>query len=192
MNQEDLRIDEYFDSAVMPFGMKITHLPTNLHVQGNCKHETSKMNMQRTLMDTLAIFVGQAEGKQDAGTKRKVQADNEALRIEVAELREMVRQLVGKSPVTRASTPAPAKPKRRGKSKGWSEERRQAASERMRERQAKKKADTPLGAKTEEELLREQMRPPTDAPQRLPKAHQSHGSVVAVVSPESQARGYRP
>ncbi len=198
MELQDIRIDEYFDSPVMPFGMKITHLPTGLHVMGNCKHESSKMNLQRQLTDQLGIFVAQAEGK-DASLRRKSAAerDNEMLRDQLSAMQAQIDRLSGRKPAkpepVAAPVPTKRKPKKKGKG-GWSEERRAAAAERMRQMQAEKhgKVATPAGAKTEAQLLAEQMRPPTDAPRPLPKAHASRGSTVAVVSPESQARGYRP
>src|ERR1700751_5676206 len=195
MNLDDINISEYFDSAIMPFGMKITHLPTGLSVRGNCKHEQSKLNLQKTLMDTLSIFVSQAEGE-DASLRRKSAAEieNEDLRARLARLEAMLIRGDAKP----AEEPAPkrgrlAKVKEPKESKpGWTPERRAAAAERMKARQAAKygnvprettdpaspKVDTPLGPMTEQEFIRRAMRPATDPPQQLPKAHASHGSTV--------------
>jgi hypothetical protein len=198
MNLDDINISEYFDSPIMPYGMKITHLPTGLSVRGNCKHEQSKLNMQRTLVDTLGIFVSEAESR-DASLKRKsaMEVENEELRARLARLEEMVMRAdnTGSLPVPgqpeSLTQPAPkkrgrpakeAKPEKKG---GWTPERRAAAAERMKARQAAKHApagpvvDTPMGPMTEEELIRKTMRAPTEPPQRLPKAHTSHGSTVA-------------
>src|SRR5882757_7159352 len=72
----------------------------------------------------------------------------------------------------------PAKAKKTKKTKGgWTPERRAAASARMAKQQAAKKAAEP--EPDEAELLRQQMRPPTDAPAVLPKVHQSRGGTVA-------------
>lgn len=203
MEQEDVRIDEFFDSKIMPYGMKLTHLPTGLMVQGNCKNESSVQRLQTTLMDQLAIFVGQAEG-QDRKHKRFGEAtENNILRAQVEAMAEQIAKLMAavNMPVPQ---PKPAKmtfvPK---KAKGWTAKRRAKQEATIAARKAGKEvkrilarkakvADTPAGEKTEEELLAEQMRPPTDIPRALPKDHISHGSTVARVSPESQARGYKP
>ena len=210
MNLDDLLISEYFDSSIMPYGMKITHIPTGLSVMGNCKHEQSKLNLQRTLTDTLGLFVTEAESK-DASLKRKsaMEVQNEQLKAQLAEMKanierlmeqagrdsQVVRQRPHKAPSV-GSTPTPATKSKRG----WSPEQRAAAAQRMKDRQAaryglkkpEQKVDTPAGEKTEEELIREQMRTPNQRPQRLPKAHESHGGTVVQVSPEAQARGFKP
>src|SRR5271169_1155924 len=187
MNLEDVNKSEYFDSAIMPYGMKLTHLPTGLSVRGNCKHEQSKLNMERTLMDTLGIFVTQAES-QDASLKRKSKAEqeNEALRSQLEQMQIQLDNLAGAlagkvngTPVKSEPKPKAAKPKNKG---GWTPERRaqQAATIAARKQAAEPKMiDTPTGPMTEEQLMRQTLRPPTEAPQRLPKAHTSHGATVA-------------
>jgi hypothetical protein len=202
MNLDDINISEYFDSAIMPFGMKITHLPTGLSVRGNCKHEQSKLNLQKTLMDTLSIFVSQAEGE-DASLRRKSAAEieNEELRARLARLEAMVIRGETKpepvAPAPKRGRPAKVKQPKEFKP-GWTPERRAAASERMKARQAAKygnvprettaepaapKVDTPLGPMTEQEFIRRAMRPATDPPQQLPKTHISHGSTVVKKDP---------
>jgi hypothetical protein len=210
MQLDDINISEYFDSAIMPYGMKITHLPTGLSVRGNCKHEQSKLNLQKTLMDTLSIFVAQAEGE-NSNLRRKSAAEieNEELRARVARMEAIMQKFPGleaqpysKSQVKRieAQAEVATAPKRGRLSKtpkpkeaaaGWTPERRAAAAQRMKDRQAAKyglnppaepepapKIDTPMGVMTEQEFIRKAMRPATDPPQKLPKAHDSHGQTV--------------
>jgi hypothetical protein len=205
MQLDDINISEYFDSAIMPYGMKITHLPTGLSVRGNCKHEQSKLNLQKTLMDTLSIFVAQAEGE-NSNLRRKSAAEieNEELKARLARLEAMIirggERVPAPKPQNKPQQSAPLineqpipkrgrlskTPKPKEAAAGWTPERRAAAAQRMKDRQAAKyglnptapKIDTPLGEMTEEQLLRQTMRPPTEPPQRLPKAHQSHGGTV--------------
>jgi|ERR1700756_583412 len=210
MNLEDITKSEYFDSPIMPYGMKITHMPTGLSVQGNCKHEQSKLAMERVLIDTLGIFVAQAES-QDASLIRKSRAEreNDELRSRLARLEAA---LAGSSPLQNKAVQAGAEDRKgpgtrkerhtaRGKKGGaWTPERRAAAAARMKERQAKKYGrkepeptiDTPQGEMTQEEFIKRALRPGTDRPQPLPKAHQSHGTTVVKVSEESLAKGFRP
>jgi hypothetical protein len=202
MNLEDISKSEFFDSPIMPYGMRITHMPTGLSVQGNCKHEQSKLGMERTLIDMLGIFVAQAES-QDASLKRKsrVEQENDELRARLARLEEMVAgpPKVTVGDIIESAQRVLAKGGKRAKG-GWTPERRAAAAERMKARQAKKYGkdevkpviDTPQGEMTQEQFIRQALRPATDAPQRLPKAHQSHGTTVVKVSEESIARGFKP
>jgi hypothetical protein len=206
MQLDDINISEYFDSAIMPYGMKITHLPTGLSVRGNCKHEQSKLNLQKTLMDTLSIFVAQAEGE-NSNLRRKSAAEieNEELKARLARLEAMIMRggdiAPDKPPTPRQPglivQPAPKRgrlsktPKPKEAAAGWTPERRAAAAQRMKDRQAAKygltppaepepapKIDTPMGVMTEQEFIRKAMRPATDPPQKLPKAHDSHGQTV--------------
>jgi hypothetical protein len=210
MQLDDINISEYFDSAIMPYGMKITHLPTGLSVRGNCKHEQSKLNLQKTLMDTLSIFVAQAEGD-NSNLRRKSAAEieNEELKARLARLEAMImrggERVPAPKPQNKPQQSAPiineqSIPKRGRLSKtpkpkeaaaGWTPERRAAAAQRMKDRQAAKygltppaepepapKIDTPMGVMTEQEFIRKAMRPATDPPQKLPKAHDSHGQTV--------------
>jgi hypothetical protein len=195
MNMEDVRVDSYFDSKIMPYGMKCTHMPTGLSVTGNCKNEGSQNQLQRTLLDQLAIFVGQHEAKE--GITRRVgdQAENDMLRAQLAAMQEQIIQLIAKMPAdgTKIMAEQPSKsvakrlevqtepPKVR---KGWPKGKPRKAKTAQ--------ADTPTGEMTEAELIKQQMRPPTDRPVPLPKDHISHGSTVAKVSPELQAKGVRP
>jgi hypothetical protein len=184
MNMEDVRIDSYFDSKIMPYGMKCTHMPTGLSVTGNCKNEGSQNQLQRTLLDQLAIFVGQHEAKE--GITRRVgdQAENDMLRAQLAAMQEQIIQLIAKMPADGTKIMAEPKKAEPKKAKGWPK---------GKPRKAKTaKADTPTGEMTEAELIKQQMRPPTDRPVPLPKDHISHGSTVAKVSPELQAKGVRP
>lgn len=211
MQLDDINISEYFDSAIMPHGMKITHLPTGLSVMGNCKHEQSKLNLQKTLMDTLSIFVAQAEGE-NSNLRRKSAAEieNEELKARLARLEAMllgnsrpttelmISQIKQREVAAMDKLAAPPKrgrlsktPKPKEAAAGWTPERRAAAAQRMKDRQAAKygltppaepepapKIDTPMGVMTEQEFIRKAMRPATDPPQKLPKAHDSHGQTV--------------
>jgi hypothetical protein len=191
MNLEDITKSEYFDSAIMPYGMKITHLPTGLSVQGNCKHEQSKLQMERTLVDTLGIFVAQAES-QDASLKRKSKAEqeNDTLKATLAAMQAQLDRLT-------AMTNQPIvveKPKNGQESRAETKETPQPVVKK-RGRPAKAKpalVDTPQGPVSEEEFIKRALRPATDRPQPLPKAHQSHGATVVKVSDESMAKGFRP
>ncbi len=191
LSLEEVRVDEFFANSQMPHGIKLTHLPTGLQVEGNCRNETSKANLQTTLMNVLGQFVASSEwAKKSRAAPASSDDENAYLREQLRSMQAQLDRLIGnKDPgpkVQRIAKPTKAK-KAKG---GWTAERRAAASARMVKQQADKKAAEP--EPDEAELLRQQMRPPTDAPAVLPKVHQSHGSTVAVVSPESRARGYRP
>ena len=184
MNLEDITKSEYFDSPIMPYGMKITHMPTGLSVQGNCKHEQSKLGMERTLIDTLGIFVAQAES-QDASLKRKskTEQENDLLKSQLAAMQAQLDKLAGSLAPTSKSVVKRIEAQTNGKRRGRPPKAKA---------EAKPMVDTPQGPVPEEEFIRRALRPGTDRPQPLPKAHTSHGSTVAVVSEESQAKGYRP
>lgn len=183
MNLDDINVSEYFDSSVMPFGMCITHVPTGLSVKGNCKHEQSRLSMQRTLTDTLGILVSHHESETGITginvSRTKAEQENDQLRTQLMAMQEQIQGLLNASKATPAS-----KVQIEPTKKGWTPERREAAAKRMKERQAVKypkteaKVDAPTGDLTEAQLMQQVMRPPTDRPQRLPKAHQSHGSTV--------------
>jgi hypothetical protein len=198
MQLDDINISEYFDSAIMPYGMRLTHLPSGLSVAGNCKHEQSKLKLRDTLTNQLSIFVSQWEGEnKDHVRKSAAEIENEELRLRLARLESMLlgdKPQKAKDPEIAAMDKFPA-PKRGRlakvkpeKSSSWSPERRAAAAQRMKDRQAAKyglnppgeapKVDTPMGQMTEQEFVRRAMRPPTDPPQKLPKAHDAHGSTV--------------
>ena len=208
MQLDDINISEYFDSAIMPYGMRLTHLPSGLSVAGNCKHEQSKLKLRDTLTNQLSIFVSQWEGEnKDHVRKSAAEIENEELKVRLARLESLfigkdspgakaARPMVENEPdhpmvIKKRGRPAKAKPE---KSSSWSPERRAAAAQRMKDRQAAKyglnppadapKVDTPMGQMTEQEFVRRAMRPPTEPPQRLPKAHDSHGSTVVKKSPE--------
>jgi hypothetical protein len=212
MQLDDINISEYFDSAIMPYGMKITHLPTGLNVRGNCKHEQSKLNLQKTLMDTLSIFVAQVEGENVTlrrKSKSAAELENEELKARLARLEAALEKLAGgaahvvrkeelarsleRAAVSKAPKVRKVKPESvDGRAAAWTPERRVAAAQRMKDRQAAKygrskpesepepapKVDTPLGPMSEQEFVRRAMRPATDPPQRLPKSHESHGQTV--------------
>jgi hypothetical protein len=207
MQLDDINISEYFDSAIMPYGMRLTHLPSGLSVAGNCKHEQSKLKLRDTLTNQLSIFVSQWEGENKAHVRKSAaEIENEELKMRLARLEEMFMRGNGGAVGTTAlpepqAHPAPSKSivKRREaqKPKGthnWTPERRAAAAQRMKDRQAAKyglnppaespKVDTPMGQMTEQEFVRRAMRPPTEPPQKLPRAHDSHGSTVVKKSPD--------
>jgi hypothetical protein len=186
MNLEDVRVDEYYDSKVMPYGMTCTHVPTGLRVMGNCKNESSVMTLKRTLLDQLAIFVGQEEGRTGKVTASREAAENDSLRATIAQMQQQMAQMMsmlGQQPaVAKKVVPVPVAAV---KAKGWPKGK-------PRGKKAAKTIATPAGELTEAELIAQQMRPPTDVPVRLPQEHHSHGATVVKVSPELQAKGYRP
>lgn len=172
---EEVRVDEFFANSQMPHGIKLTHLPTGLQVEGNCRNEASKANLQTTLMNVLGQFVASSEWAKKSRTAPAGDDENAYLR---EQLRSMQAQLDRLSAPAVPKAQRVAKPTKAKKVKGgWTAERRAAASARMAKQQADKKAAEP--EPDEAELLRQQMRPPTDAPAVLPKVHQSRGGTVA-------------
>jgi hypothetical protein len=178
ISTQDLRIDEYFANPVMPFGMRITHVPSGIMVDGNCRVEQSKGNLHATLMHALNQMV--ADEIQPQATNGK----NDYLREQLLQMQAQLNSLLNASQDVITSPVAPPAPKRghpkatAGAGRGHhtvSPEVRQQLSESMKARHAAKKAQSDEEAR----LLAQQMRPPSDPPMELGKSHQSHGSVVA-------------
>lgn len=186
LTMDEIRIDTYFDSAIMPYGMKVTHLPTGITLAGNCKNENSQNTLQRQLLDALALAV-QTQAKEGPRHDDSLQAENEMLHRQLAAMQEQIRELARMQsradmrpdsvpkpavPVSPAATVAVPKLGGRGKYPRSEETKAKiAATLRARKAAAKEPSlDT---------LIKEQMRPPTDVPVPLPKAHQSRGRTVA-------------
>ncbi len=172
---QDIRVDEFFANPVMPFGMRITHVPSCITVEGNCRSEQGKGNLHATLMNALAQFV--ANETPQATNGNAAQAENDMLREQLLLMQEQINAMMARGaasePAPAPKKPAPAKAKGRKARKGWTEERRAAAADRMRAMVARR-VKTPAGEQTEAELLAQQMRPPTDAPMALPR-NPGHG-----------------
>lgn len=61
LSLEEVRIEETGGNAVMPHGMRISYAPDPmLYVVGNCRSETGRANLQRTLMEKLSEIVATA------------------------------------------------------------------------------------------------------------------------------------
>ena len=185
LSLEEVRVDQFYANASSPFGMKITHIPTGIQVEGNCKMEQSLGNVQATLMNTLGQFVASEQNKQPKATNGQragIESENAYLREQLLAMQAQLNELLAAPKpnaftnverAAKAQKPAKAAKKAKG---GWTAERREAAAARMRERQAAKKAEPEPDVQA---LLAQQMRPPTDAPAVLPKTHVSRGTTVA-------------
>jgi len=186
ISTQDIRVDEFFANPSMPYGIRITHMPSGIAVEGNCRTEAGKNNVHATLMNVLNQFI--ANETKAAGSNGDVEHENDLLREQLLMMQAQLNSLLEKAsdvsklkfnPRDVVSTPVEKPVKAtRGRPRGHHEvspEARQRLSEAMTARHAANRT-----AKEEEaKLLAQQMRPPTDAPMELPKSHQSHGSVVA-------------
>ena len=154
LDLEEVKIESFFFSSQMPYGMRVKHLPTGLEVVGNCKNETSQNSMQRTLLDALAMSVQKNMTDEQRALKQPMglQMANESLQAQLVAMQEQIRELIAK--------------------KDQPKERKKPG------RKPKAKASTPAGEKTEEQLIAEQMRPPSDPPMQMQHI-QSRGSTVA-------------
>ena len=174
LSLEEVRIDQFYANSSSPFGMKITHLPTGIQVEGNCKNEQSLGNVQNALMNALGQFVASDMAKRPKvnGVPAMVDSENAYLREQLLAMQAQLNALMSAERATKALKPAKAAKAKRGMSAA----NRKAASERMKARHAAKAPAEPEPA--EATLLAQQMRPPTDAPMDLPH-RQSKGSTVA-------------
>ena len=207
----EVHVAEEFGNTSMPHQMRITHLRTCCSVLGNCKNEDSKPKLKDTLMQALALQVMEYDRMHPTDPVPDEEDDDEeklAMREQLRFMRAQIDKLMGKAPAkaelkskaqpeAKASKRAAKKSKAKPAKGGWTPERREQAAERMRKMQAaKRESSTPAEpepvAPSEAELLRQQMRPPTEAPFVLPKDHRSKGGTVVKVSPEALAKGYRP
>jgi hypothetical protein len=177
ISDREIRVDEFFANPSMPHGIRITHMSSGIAVEGNCRTEAGKNNVHATLMQVLNQFV--ANETRTMSSNGDVEHENDLLREQLLMMQAQINSMLSKSsdvistPVQPPAPRAPAKGKRGHHN--VSPEARQRLSESMTARHAAKRAQQ----EQEEALLRQQMRPPTDAPVNLPKSHQSHGSVVA-------------
>src|ERR1700687_1423535 len=182
LSLEEVRIDQFYANSSSPFGMKITHLPTGIQVEGNCKNEQSLGNVQNALMNALGQFVANEMGKRPKVNGAPAADDENAyLREQLLAMQAQLNALMAAqqpNAFTNVERAAKAlKPAKAAKAKrGMSAANRKAASERMKARHAAKAPAEPEPA--EATLLAQQMRPPTDAPMDLPH-RQSKGSTVA-------------
>lgn len=196
----EVNVAEEFGNTSMPHQMRITHLRTYLSVTGNCKNEDSKPKLKDTLMQALAIQVMEYDRMHPTDPVPDDEDEDDEKLMMREELRQMRAQLdallAGKKPSKAEPKPTKRAAKKAKSKGGWTDERRAQAAERMRKMQAsKREASTPAEpepGKSDAELLRQQMRPPTQAPFVLPKDHRSKGGTVVKVSPEALAKGYRP
>jgi hypothetical protein len=182
---EDIRIDEFFANGSMPFGMTLVHMPSGIQVTGNCKSELSKENLRATLMNALAQFV-QAEAVRSPAVKAApvaVDGENAYLREQMNLLKAQIDRLIG---TREKAVPVPRAGKRARKTGRMSPEKRAAVGQRLKAAREAKRArvepePAPPAEPSLEALLRQQMRPPTDAPSRGSRlASPSKGSSVAV------------
>jgi len=204
LSLEEVRIDDMFDNAQMPHGVTITHIPTGIQVHGNCKMETSVPNLKATLLTALGQFVASEMIHQPKKTSSNGDESvylHEVIRSMQAQLDALTRAtqvpradaFTNVERAARVAKVANKAARGRPSKRTWSPERRAAY-------EAAKAAEPepvltatsyaggglPAGtvlhsaASTEQALIAQQMRAPTDAPAVLPKVRQSKGSTVAV------------
>lgn len=174
ISTQDIRVDEFFANPSMPYGIRITHTPSGIAVEGNCRTEAGKGNVHTVLMHVLNQFI--ANETRTESSNGSVEHENDLLREQLLMMQSQINRLLAQ-PTEVVSTPvpppaprsAPAKKSGRGHH-NVSPEARQRLSDAMTARHAAKRAQQDEEAK----LIAQQMRPPTDAPVNLPKP-QSHG-----------------
>src|SRR6267154_1035363 len=159
LSLEEVRVDPFYANASMPYGIKITHIPTGIQVEGNCRMETSQDKLRNTLMDALGQFMANEMAKRPKGKSIAAAAVDDEEKVYMREqLRLMQAQIDRLSqPAGSKSVAKRVKVQRGKKASKMSAEQRAAVGQRLKAaRAAKTAAAEPEPGPTEAELIAQQ------------------------------------
>jgi hypothetical protein len=196
LKTNDIRIERYASGVTsMPWAMRLTHIPSNLAVEGNCKmesgyeklHETLSMALNQSVMKDWKAPPGQSLHEGDDAEKQYMQEQIREMQAKIDQL--MAGNVPGQIiPPRRRGRP----PKAAKRASSMSAEQRSAVGQRLKAaREAKRPPEPEPGRLTDEQVIANAMRPPTDRPVELP-SRQSKGGVVVKVSDEALRQGFKP